>query len=250
MEMMNLNKHMRSLKYLHLLLTLLALTLAALVRTGSAGIADWAAESQRELIERYPGSEKAVARALKMAIFECQFQMRHDPWNCPVYNISTRPADVFGKLMLHNFKESSFVRSLLSSAIAHSIARACTENRIPTCASILRDGVFRENIEFGKLFAEQFMDASSAPHHSHNHNHDTTTNSLIIKHPGLDSNSIERATISNDLVPMSQLATTHHQARHKPPLASMDKLERELRIRSLINAHNDKLGRNVSTSCS
>ena len=193
-------------------------------------------ERQLDLIKRNPGSLNAVARALKMAIVECQYQMRHEPWDCPIYGFSTRPSEVFGKLVSRSFKETSFIHSLLSSAVAHSIARACTESMITTCGRRqTRDGGYSEDIEFGRQFAQQFMEA--------------THELLASNSAGAGQQQVGRNS-NNIIAPAgSGPGSGEHQHQQQQQVGgqlAMEPTRKERKIRDLINAHNDEVGRLVS----
>lgn len=205
-------------------------------------------ERQYELIKQNPGSLVAVARALKMAMIECQHQMRHEPWDCPIYGFSTKPVDVFGKLMSRSFKETSFIHSLLSAALTHSVARACTESLIATCGRRqTRDGGYSEDVEFGQQFAQEFMEA---------------THELYPTLEGYElANAIERnSPSSNEISPaplrLDRLASQSQAAKYEQSSpnaldsgASSAPLSprKDMTIRGIINAHNDELGRLVSS---
>lgn len=183
---------------------------------------------QTELINRHPGSLLAVARALIMAINECKYQMRHEPWDCPVHGLSMKPSDIFGKLMSRSFRETAFIHALLSSAITHSIARACTESTIRTCTTTrTRDSGWGENVDFGRRFAAEFMNATyeSAP----------TSASA-------SANSIEK-DLNNNIIGTGNNIGNEAQQSHA---TSVESSRREKRIRSIINNHNEALGRLVS----
>lgn len=214
-------------------------------------------ERQNELIKRNPGSLLAVARALKMAIVECQYQMRHEPWDCPIYGFSIKPSDVFGRLMSRSFKETSFIRSLLSSAIAHSIARACTESMINTCGrKATRDGGFSEDIEFGRQFATQFMIAMhELPQQvatSASTSTSTSTNSLNSNINNNEDLIINGRGSNNDLnnniiAAGNNLAGNEAQHQQQAHTTSGSSIPRGILIRDMINEHNDEVGRLVSS---
>lgn len=185
-------------------------------------------ERQRRLVERNPGSLGAIARAFKMAIVECRHQMRDEPWDCPVFGFSIKPNEVFGKLVSRSFRETSFIHSLISSALAHSIARACTESTIATCGrKQTRDG-FSEDVEFGIAFAREFMEAAR------DHNGPQGSQSA-------GSGNLKQ--LSNNIIASGSSGHSHHA-----PSAdwSSEPSRRERRIRSLINAHNEEVGMFVS----
>lgn len=216
-------------------------------------------EKQQDLVKRNPGSLMAVARALKMAIVECQYQMRHELWDCPIISIGVRPVDIFGKLMTRSFKETSFVRSLLSAAIVHSVARACTESMITTCGRMrTRDGGYGEDIDFGRRFAREFMTATlELP--------PTYGSAVQIATSGGDSMtapSLARSLNMNNFATGNEDDVTSQQQQQKLLLQQSQQLQlqqnqlnansvmeptrREKNIRNLINAHNDEVGQLVS----
>lgn len=191
---------------------------------------------QHDLIKRNPGSLLAVARALKMSITECQYQMRHEPWDCPIYNFSIHPADVFGKLMSRSFKETSFIRSLLSSAIAHSVARACTDYMITTCGTRkTRDGSHAEDYVFGLQFAEEFMKDAT---------HEAITSSLSAS--SSSNNNIDRNHISNNIIVSGSGTGSGDGESQATSEFMMEPTNRDIKIRKFINKHNDEVGRLVS----
>lgn len=193
-------------------------------------------ERQQELVKANPGSLLAIARALKMAILECQYQMRQEPWDCPIHGFGVKPEDIFGKMMSRSFKETSFVHALISSALAHSVARACTESIITTCGRTqTRDGGYGENIDFGRQFAKQFMAAT----------HDLPYTSLA------GSSSMSRFARNLHNNGDSNLASQQHNQNHQSLVTSgsfVEPTRRERNIRNLINAHNDEVGRLVSNT--
>lgn len=186
-------------------------------------------ERQRRLVERNPGSLMAVARAFKMAIVECRHQMRDELWDCPVFGFSIKPSEVFGKLVSRSFRETSFIQSLLSSALAHSIARACTESTISTCSrKQSRDG-FSEDVDFGIAFAQEFMDAAR-------------------EHSAQPTSPLENMQLSNNIIATGS-NSNHHQQQPSSTAAdwsASEPAQRERRIRRLINAHNEEVGMFVS----
>jgi hypothetical protein len=196
-------------------------------------------ERQQELVRMNPGSLWAVARAIKITIKECQFQMRNELWDCPTYGFSVRPVETFGMLMSRNFKETSFVQSLFSAAIVHSVTRACTESIITSCGrrDLPHGNGFGENIEFGRQFARDFIDFGRAdtPAHSDyqnnnsNNNSNNNYNNNIITNDKLSSNSITAGSRGN-------------------AIEYKDRNWRERRLRQMINEHNDEVGRLVSSS--
>ncbi|KAH7645436.1 protein wnt-1-like [Dermatophagoides farinae] len=127
-------------------------------------------KKQRKLVRDNPGVLTAIARAMKMAINECQTQFKDRRWNCPV-NDWKKGKHVFGKIIQRGCRETAFVYALTSAAVAHSIARACSEGMIETCTCDYRYnrkpsgidwewGGCSDNIDFGYKFARQFVDSA------------------------------------------------------------------------------------------
>lgn len=221
---------------------------------------DYLNPRQRELVKRNTGSLLAIARALKMTIVECQNQMRNEPWDCPIYSFSVKPTDIFGKLMSRNFRETSFIYSLLSAAITHSVTRACTEGTIHTCSkSQIREGLQSEDIYFGREFAREFMAAahelptiSTAQYlTSVNQQQQQPTNNEINNFIGTGN-----GPTGNDLYDAgaaqheqslrnNQLINSYQAAPAAAPATKANKPEKS--IRNYINTHNDELGTLVST---
>ncbi|CAG2108437.1 unnamed protein product [Medioppia subpectinata] len=118
-------------------------------------------KKQRRLVRDNPGVLKALAKAKKMAINECQNQFKDRRWNCPTTDYTK------GK----RCRETAFVYAITSAAVTHAIARACSEGLIETCTCDYRNnrrpngldwewGGCSDNIEFGYKFARAFVDAA------------------------------------------------------------------------------------------
>uniref|UniRef100_A0A6G1S309 Protein Wnt n=1 Tax=Aceria tosichella TaxID=561515 RepID=A0A6G1S309_9ACAR len=195
-------------------------------------------ERQQELVRRNPGSLWAVARAIKIAIKACQYEMRNELWDCPTYGFSVRPSETFGMLMSRNFKETSFVQSLLSAAIAHSVSRACTESIITTCSrkQLPHGNGFGEDAEFGRQFAREFMEYARTEVMPAN---DYLTNNNI-SHDKLNSNSIMAGnSASNGGISGGGSGGSGSNGNI---IDFKDRHWRERRLRQMINAHNDEVG--------
>ena len=53
---------------------------------------------QRRLVRDNPGVLAAVARGLKLAVDECQYQFRDRRWNCPTSDF-LKEKNIFGKIV-------------------------------------------------------------------------------------------------------------------------------------------------------
>lgn len=235
---------------------------------------DYLNNRQRLLVDSNPGSLFAVARAIKMTIYECKYQMRHEHWDCPIYKFSVKPQEVFGKLMSRKFKETSFAHTLLAAAITHSVARACTESKISTCSKRqTRDGGFSEDIDFGSKFSEEFMAAMHSEHREslfqHNkdrhaggggggapadaisannsdaNNNDIMSNEIIVpgnKPLAAVSSAAATASATTTTTTSSESNIVRSRRAHEPLMS-----ERE-RMAVFIDRHNDEVGRLVSNA--
>lgn len=202
----------------------------------------------------------AVARALKMAKVECQYQMRHEPWDCPILDLDVKPSNMFGKLTTRSFRETSFIHSLLSAALAHSVTRACTDFMVTTCArGQSREGGHRENIEFGAMFAREFMEAThelSAWQPQHNNIIDTgSALAAGTGRNGSSSSLVGRSAAGSAVAggngfgapPAPSSAASSAASRAPADYSPENSSRREKKLR-FINAHNDEAGILVSST--
>lgn len=128
-------------------------------------------KKQRRLVKENPGLLNAISNAMRMAINECQNQLKDHRWNCPVTDWK-KGKNVFGKIIQTGCRETAFVYALTSAAVAHSIARACSEGLISTCTCDYSPnkqpkdgndwqwGGCSDNIKFGYKYARSFVDAA------------------------------------------------------------------------------------------
>ncbi|XP_054168160.1 protein Wnt-1-like [Oppia nitens] len=127
-------------------------------------------KKQRRLVRENPGVLKALAKAKKMAINECQNQFKDRRWNCPTTDYM-KGKSIFGKIVQKGCRETAFIYAITSAAVTHAIARACSEGLIETCTCDYRNnrrpngldwewGGCSDNIEFGYKFARAFVDAA------------------------------------------------------------------------------------------
>ncbi|XP_077997770.1 protein Wnt-1-like [Glandiceps talaboti] len=126
-------------------------------------------KKQRRLVRKNPGSLLAITNAVTMAVDECKWQFKERRWNCPTYKNTNGGRNLFGKILDKGCRESAFINSLTSGAVAHSIARSCSEGSIETCNCDYEKqgngeegwewGGCSDNVEFGHNFAKKFVDA-------------------------------------------------------------------------------------------
>nr|AAC80432.1 AmphiWnt1 [Branchiostoma floridae] len=126
-------------------------------------------KKQRRLVRRNPGDAgEHRDRRPMLAIKECHHQFSKWRWNCPV-NTSDHVNSVFGNILLRGCTQTAFIYAVMSAAVAHEVGRNCAEGTIETCSCDYRSkgpagedwewGGCSDNVEFGKQFAKQFVDA-------------------------------------------------------------------------------------------
>ncbi|XP_039253072.2 protein Wnt-1-like [Styela clava] len=120
---------------------------------------------QRRLLRRNPGALQEIINGLRRAVKECKFQFRNRRWTCPT---DIRDSSLFGKVLNRGFKETAFIYAVASAAVAHAIARGCSEGTITTCGCDEKSGEggpgwhwggCSDNFKFGRKFAKDFVDA-------------------------------------------------------------------------------------------
>lgn len=125
---------------------------------------------QRRLVRNNPGSASAVTKGTKLAVAECKHQFQNRRWNCPTTEYNMRGRMLFGKIVDRGCRETAFVYAATSAAVAHSVARSCSEGLIESCTCDYRQrgptgldwewGGCSDNIDFGAKFAREFVDSA------------------------------------------------------------------------------------------
>jgi wingless-type MMTV integration site family protein 1 len=64
---------------------------------------------QRRLVKDNPGVLAAVARGLKLAVDECQYQFKDRRWNCPTSDF-LKEKNIFGKIVQIGKKSDQLCR--------------------------------------------------------------------------------------------------------------------------------------------
>nr|ALL53296.1 wingless [Thamnocephalus platyurus] len=123
---------------------------------------------QRRLVREHPGVVVALAKGTRQAISECKHQFKNRRWNC-LTKENSQGRGLFGKIVDKACRETSFIYSLTSAAVTHSVARACSEGTIESCTcdytqrgpsgSDWEWGGCSDNIQFGMKFSREFVDA-------------------------------------------------------------------------------------------
>ncbi|CAG7729627.1 unnamed protein product [Allacma fusca] len=124
---------------------------------------------QVEVCQQFPDTIKSVSEGARRGIRECQYQFRHERWNC-----STREDDysVFGQMLLsRGSKETAFIYAVTSAGVVHSITQACSSGALNECSCDLSKqgratpegwkwGGCSDNLKFGIQFSRRFVDAT------------------------------------------------------------------------------------------
>merc|ERR1711971_175990 len=98
-------------------------------------------------------------------ISECQFQFRHNKWNCSTVEDST----VFGPILSIPSKEAAFANAVASAGVVHSISRGCRDGQLASCGcseskrpnDLKKEWIWGgcgDNIHYGYKFAKNFID--------------------------------------------------------------------------------------------
>ncbi|OXA45577.1 Protein Wnt-16 [Folsomia candida] len=123
---------------------------------------------QIDVCQNYPDTIQAVSDGARRGIRECQFQFRHERWNC-----STKEDDdysVFGHELSRGSKETAFIYAVTSAGVVHAITQSCSSGALNECSCDLSKqgrttpegwkwGGCSDNMKFGIQFSRKFVDA-------------------------------------------------------------------------------------------
>ncbi|XP_054430888.1 protein Wnt-9b [Pteronotus mesoamericanus] len=114
---------------------------------------------QKQLCRREPGLAETLQDAAHLSLLECQFQFRHERWNC---SLEGRTG-----LLKRGFKETAFLYSVSSAALTHTLARACSAGRMERCTcddspglesrQAWQWGVCGDNLKYSTKFLSNFL---------------------------------------------------------------------------------------------
>ncbi|KAG9511231.1 Protein Wnt-5b [Fragariocoptes setiger] len=122
-------------------------------------------KGQAQLCNLYKDHMPFVSLGARLTIDECQWQLRHERWNCSVHD----PVSVFGPIIKMGVKETALVNALASASVVYTIAGACREGRLTNCgcaqtarpknlnAAWKWNGCM-DNLDYAYRFAEEFVD--------------------------------------------------------------------------------------------
>jgi len=120
---------------------------------------------QKKLCMLYTDHMMHVGRGARNGISECQFQFRHNKWNCSTVEDST----VFGPILSIPSKEAAFANAVASAGVVHSISRGCRDGQLASCGcseskrpnDLKKEWIWGgcgDNIHYGYKFAKNFID--------------------------------------------------------------------------------------------
>ncbi|NP_001158454.1 wingless-type MMTV integration site family, member 1 precursor [Saccoglossus kowalevskii] len=126
-------------------------------------------KKQRKLIRLHPGSLSAITNSVGMSKTECKWQFKERRWNCPTNKNDRGGRNLFGNILESGCRETAFIYAITASAVAHSVARSCSEGSIETCNCDYEKrgkggkgwewGGCSDNADFGSNFSRKFVDA-------------------------------------------------------------------------------------------
>ncbi|XP_007958110.1 protein Wnt-9b [Orycteropus afer afer] len=114
---------------------------------------------QKQMCRREPGLAETLRDAAHLGLLECQFQFRHERWNCSLEGRSG--------LLKRGFKETAFLYAVSSAALTHALARACSAGRMERCTcddspglesrQAWQWGVCGDNLKYSTKFLSNFL---------------------------------------------------------------------------------------------
>ncbi|XP_060996757.1 protein Wnt-9b [Dama dama] len=114
---------------------------------------------QKQLCRREPGLAETLQDAAHLSLLECQFQFRHERWNC---SLEGRTG-----LLKRGFKETAFLYAVSAAALTHTLARACSAGRMERCTcddspglesrQAWQWGVCGDNLKYSTKFLNNFL---------------------------------------------------------------------------------------------
>ncbi|XP_025422997.1 protein Wnt-16-like [Sipha flava] len=126
------------------------------------------ASKQVDVCLKHPNAIYSVSDGAKKAIEQCQFQFRHERWNCSVME---NEQSVFGPTLDRGSKETAFIYAITSAGVVYSITHACSSGKLTECSCDSMQhgqttpegwkwGGCSDNLRFGLQFSRKFVDGS------------------------------------------------------------------------------------------
>ncbi|XP_039769330.1 protein Wnt-10b [Ornithorhynchus anatinus] len=88
---------------------------------------------QLGLCLRSPDGTAAALLGLRLAVHECQHQLRDQRWNCSALEGGSGRLPHHSAILKRGFRESAFSFSLLAAGVMHAVATACSLGRLGSC---------------------------------------------------------------------------------------------------------------------
>ncbi|KAJ1525928.1 hypothetical protein ONE63_009116 [Megalurothrips usitatus] len=124
--------------------------------------------AQTNVCMEHPSAIRPIAEGARRGILECQFQFRHERWNC---STNEREQSVFGYILERGSKETAFIYAVTSAGVAHAVTQACSGGELTDCGCDpgradqrttpqgWKWGGCSDNLEYGLQFSRRFVDA-------------------------------------------------------------------------------------------
>ncbi|XP_040566218.1 protein Wnt-5b [Lepeophtheirus salmonis] len=120
---------------------------------------------QRKLCMLYTDHMMHVGRGARTGISECQFQFRHNKWNCSTVDDTT----VLGPVLNIPSKEAAFANAIASAGVVYSISRGCRDGQLSSCGcsdasrpnELKKEWIWGgcgDNINYGYKYQKNFID--------------------------------------------------------------------------------------------
>ncbi|KAM9785748.1 protein Wnt-10b [Neosynchiropus ocellatus] len=87
---------------------------------------------QARMCARSPDATAAALQGMRVALLECQNQLRDQRWNCSSLE-SQGKLPQHSSILNRGFRESAFSLALLAAGVAHSVASACSLGKLRGC---------------------------------------------------------------------------------------------------------------------
>ncbi|XP_030637664.1 protein Wnt-6 [Chanos chanos] len=89
---------------------------------------------QAELCQSQPEIVHEVAKGARLAIRECQHQLRLHHWNC------TSQRKSLGKILQQDIRETAFVNAITAAGVVHAVTQACSQGELLQCGCVTAHG--------------------------------------------------------------------------------------------------------------
>ncbi|ESP04245.1 hypothetical protein LOTGIDRAFT_180028 [Lottia gigantea] len=115
---------------------------------------------QKRMCRRGKGIAESLLEATRLAVIECQYQFKHERWNCSLGQYRQN-------ILRRGFSETSFLYAISSAGLVHAFARACSKGVLDRCtcdeSKHLENhktwlwGGCGDNLRYGLKFTRKFL---------------------------------------------------------------------------------------------